>query len=50
VGVPPPSQWVFTMMCMNNPEKCRTLPKIWNVLAGAPNPVSSASMPVTGTR
>lgn len=30
-GFRPGDQWVFTMMCMNNPEKCRTLPKIWNV-------------------
>ncbi|CAI5981306.1 unnamed protein product [Closterium sp. NIES-64] len=30
-GFRPGDQWVFTMMCMNNPDKCRTLPKIWNV-------------------
>ena len=30
-GFRPGDQWVWTMMCMNNPEKCRTLPKIWNV-------------------
>lgn len=30
-GFRPGDQWVWTMVCMSSPEKCRTLPKIWNV-------------------
>ena len=36
-GYRPGDQWVFTMVCMNNPEKCGTLPKIWN-LSGCAKP------------